>query len=153
VNKARSAAHACLYGVVHSVIVALGCSPGLGFIHTGHERSFVYDVADLYKAEVTIPIAFRIAAVSPPDIGKATRHAVRDAMVDGKIMETSVRDIRWLLLGEDADGGAESDAPGQSGDSLMLWDEKHGFARNAVAYGRELDGADESEAPEEESSP
>ena len=34
VNMALSAAHACLYGVVHSVIVALGCSPGLGFIHT-----------------------------------------------------------------------------------------------------------------------
>jgi CRISPR-associated protein Cas1 len=54
VNKALSAAHACLYGVVHSVIVAMGCSPGLGFIHTGHERSFVYDIADLYKAEITI---------------------------------------------------------------------------------------------------
>jgi CRISPR-associated protein Cas1 len=64
VNMALSAAHACLYGVAHSVIVALGCSPGLGFVHTGHERSFVYDIADLYKAEITIPIAFQVAAAS-----------------------------------------------------------------------------------------
>ena len=30
INKALSAAHTCLYGIAHSVIVALGCSPGLG---------------------------------------------------------------------------------------------------------------------------
>lgn len=48
VNQALSAATTCLYGITHSVIVALGCSPGLGFVHTGHERSFVYDLADLY---------------------------------------------------------------------------------------------------------
>lgn len=54
VNQALSAGHACLYGLAHAVIVALGCAPGLGFIHVGHERSFVYDIADLYKAEITI---------------------------------------------------------------------------------------------------
>ena len=63
-NQALSAGHACLYGVAHAVIAALGCSPGLGFIHVGHERSFVYDIADLYKADLTIPIAFEIAAKS-----------------------------------------------------------------------------------------
>ncbi len=55
-NQALSAATACLYGVVHAVIVALGCSPGLGFVHTGHDRSFVYDVADLYKMELAVPV-------------------------------------------------------------------------------------------------
>ena len=34
--------------------LALGCSAALGFIHTGHHRSFVYDIADLYKAELSI---------------------------------------------------------------------------------------------------
>ena len=47
VNQALSAAHACLYGLAQAVILALGCSPGLGFVHIGHERSFVYDIADL----------------------------------------------------------------------------------------------------------
>ena len=41
VNQALSAGHACLYGAAHAVIQALGCSPGLGFVHTGHECSFV----------------------------------------------------------------------------------------------------------------
>lgn len=68
VNQALSSGHACLYGLAHAVIEALGCSPGLGFIHVGHDRSFVYDIADLYKAEITIPIAFEVAAQHPADL-------------------------------------------------------------------------------------
>lgn len=132
VNMALSAAHACLYGVVHSVIVALGCSPGLGFIHTGHERSFVYDIADLYKAEVTIPIAFAVAAEQPEDIGTVTRHRVRDAIVKQSILERAVRDIRWLLLDD-------SNAEEQETALLHLWDEEKGFVPNAVSYGKDLD--------------
>lgn len=79
------------------VILALGCSPGLGFVHTGHVRSFVYDIADLYKAEVTIPIAFDIAVRDVADIGAETRRAVRDAMRGGAFLETCVGDIQTLL--------------------------------------------------------
>ena len=78
VNQALSAAHAALYGVVHAVIVSLGCSPGLGFVHTGHERSFVYDMADLYKADVTIPVAFDVISEGMEDITGTTRRRVRD---------------------------------------------------------------------------
>jgi CRISPR-associated protein Cas1 len=137
VNMALSAAHACLYGVVHSVIVALGCSPGLGFVHTGHERSFVYDIADLYKAEITIPIAFEIAAKQPADIGSSTRHRVRDAISDGNILKQAVKDIRLLLLG---DTPAEEE---METDVLRLWDDKKGLISNAVSYGKELDQPEE----------
>ena len=65
--------HACLYGLAHAVIVALGCAPGLGFVHVGHECSFVYDIADLYKAEVTIPIAFEVATQAPEDLPAVVR--------------------------------------------------------------------------------
>ena len=65
--------HACLYGLAHAVIVALGCAPGLGFVHVGHECSFVYDIADLYKAEVTIPIAFEVASQAPEDLPAVVR--------------------------------------------------------------------------------
>ncbi len=135
VNQALSAAHACLYGVSHSVIVAMGCSPGLGFVHTGHERSFVYDIADLYKAEITIPIAFEIAEkhTKEEDIGALTRHAVRDAIYGGHILTRAARDIRSLLLEE----SAQADGEEMEFDVLQLWDEKNGFARSAVAYGRD----------------
>jgi len=138
VNMALSAAHACLYGVAHSVIIALGCSPGLGFVHTGHERSFVYDIADLYKAEITIPIAFKVASMNSQDIGADTRHAVRDAIANGHIIKRAVQDVRGLLL-PDAEV-SEVDYVSQ----VDLWDEKRGYVKNAVSYGKELD---EPESP------
>ncbi len=138
VNKALSSAHACLYGVAHSVIAALGCSPGLGFVHTGHERSFVYDIADLYKAEITIPIAFDVAAKYTPqdDIGALTRRAVRDAISDGHILARAAQDIRSLLSDSKAQPELEIEI-------LRLWDDKHGFVRNATSYGRELKDEEE----------
>ena len=133
VNMALSAAHTCLYGISHSVIVALGCSPGLGFIHTGHEKSFVYDIADLYKAETTIPIAFDIAARNPQDIGAETRRAVRDAFVDGQIMQRIVTDIRSLLLKHYEDG-KYFDVDEGGTDIVTLWDDKTGDVENGILY-------------------
>lgn len=137
VNMALSAAHACLYGVVHSVIVALACSPGLGFVHTGHERSFVYDIADLYKGTITIPIAFMIAAEQPEDIASTTRHRVRDAIADGHLLKQSVKDIRELLL-DDLAAEEELEV-----NVLHLWDDKKGRVPNAVSYGKELSEMEE----------
>lgn len=138
VNQALSAGHACLYGLAHAVIVALGCAPGLGFIHVGHERSFVYDIADLYKAEITIPIAFQTAAEEPEDLPAVVRRRVRDAMVSAKILERMVHDIRWLLLPE-----AEST---EQEEVVYLWDNKIGTVSNGINYfrGEEEDGPSSS---------
>ncbi len=129
INQALSAGHVCLYGAAHSVIVALGCSPALGFVHTGHERSFVYDVADLYKAEITIPIAFRVAAQEDvEDVAAETRRQVRDAFSRCHIFERMVRDVRSLLLDD-------GDEPEFETETLMLWDEKGSDVRAGVSYG------------------
>ena len=140
VNQALSAAHACLYGISHSVIMALGCSPGLGFVHTGHERSFVYDIADLYKAKITIPISFRIAAENIDDIGGATRRAVRDVIAKEHLLEKITQDIRYLLLDE---SGEDESIEIISSSIVDLWDEKKGFVKNGISYGKELDNSDE----------
>lgn len=127
VNQALSAGHACLYGLAHAVIAALGCSPGLGFVHVGHECSFVYDVADLYKAETTIPIAFEIAAQNAPDIGAAVRRRMRDEMMRLHLLERMTKDIQFLLNEEETPLGA---------DVVRLWDES-GTVKNATSYGKE----------------
>lgn len=133
VNQALSAGHACLYGLAHAVIVALGCAPGLGFVHIGQEGSFVYDIADLYKAEVTIPIAFRTAAEAPEDLPAVVRRRVRDAMVAQHILERMVHDIRWLLL-------PEEEAEDQE-EAIYLWDNRLGQVRNGVNYAEaEMEG-------------
>ena len=133
INKALSAAHICLYGVAHAVIVALGCSPGLGFVHTGHERSFVYDIADLYKAEISIPVAFETAAACPQDIGSATRKNMRDALYDLSVMKRMVSDITGLLSLDDDEGGGFVD-------DLMLWDERCGEVAAGRQYSDEREG-------------
>lgn len=127
-NKALSAAHACLYGLAHSVIVALGCSAGLGFVHTGHERSFVYDLADLYKAETTIPAAFEAVTEGAEDIGATVRRKVRDSFVSGQILKRIVADVHRLLSEED-------DVP--QVETLQLWDEKVGTVAGGVLYDQE----------------
>jgi CRISPR-associated protein Cas1 len=134
VNQALSAANTSLYGVVHAVIVALGCAPGLGFVHTGHILSFVFDVADLYKAHIAIPIAFDIAAADVADVGAETRRAVRDHMKGGAFLETCVRDIKTLLLDKN-DGAAEYGPDAFDADVVMLWDDNGRKVAAGTAYG------------------
>lgn len=128
VNQALSAGHVCLYGLAHAVIAAMGCAPGLGFVHVGHEKSFVYDVADLYKAEVTIPIAFEIAAEQPEDLPAVVRRRVRDAMVEQHILERMVHDIKYLL----SDGEALS----EDGNEVRLWNNQREAVANGISYGK-----------------
>lgn len=128
VNQALSAANVSLYGVCHSIIVALGMSPGLGFVHTGHDKSFVYDIADLYKAELTIPIAFELAAEAKEDddIGRLARQRLRDKMVDGKIMQRIVQDLQYLM-----------DVPEEETmtmDMIELWDDCGENAIHGISY-------------------
>lgn len=126
VNQALSAGNVCLYGLAVSVISALGCSPGLGFIHVGHEFSFAYDIADLYKAEITIPLAFQLAAEEKPDLPNEVRRKVRDLFVKTRLLERMVRDIKYLL--DDADMEQKVD--------IALWDDHHKLAEYGVSYGK-----------------
>ena len=128
VNKALSSANVCLYGLCHSIIVALGMSPGLGFVHTGHDKSFVYDIADLYKADLTIPLAFELAAKEEKEdeIGKLARLKLRDKLVDGKIMQQIVKDLQYLMdVSEDEE---------ISLDIIELWDDKNENAKYGISY-------------------
>ncbi|RNL87286.1 type I-E CRISPR-associated endonuclease Cas1e [Halostreptopolyspora alba] len=99
-NQGVTAAAQCLYGVAQAVVAALGCSPALGFVHSGHDLSFVMDVADLYKTSVGIPVAFDVAAEGPEDVGTRTRRAIRDRINEQNLLERCVGDIRSLLLPE-----------------------------------------------------
>ena len=131
INQALSAAHVCLYGLAQSVICAIGCSPALGFVHVGHECSFVYDIADLYKADITIPIAFEIAAqnLKTDDLSRAVRLRVRDEMAKTHLVEKIVHDIKYLLSPEDLKGDEKV---------MYLWDNKH----DNLEYGRQYSSED-----------
>lgn len=130
INQALSAANVALYGLVHSVIVAIGLAPGLGFIHANHELSFVYDIADLYKADISMFVAFEVVSQIKPEeeIGQKTRLRMRDAFVDGRIIKSIVRDVKHLLdIDDELD--QEDDV-----DIIHLWDDKNRLVKHGVNY-------------------
>lgn len=97
VNRALSAANSCLYGLCHAALLATGFSPSLGFLHTGKALSFVYDVADLYKADITIPLAFRSVALGTDGLESRVRRLCRETFHRFRLLERIVPDVQRAL--------------------------------------------------------
>lgn len=112
INRALSAANSCLYGLCHAAILAVGCSPGIGFIHTGKQLSFVYDLADLYKTELTIPIAFRVAQ-APVSVESRVRMECRDVFRERKLLKRLIPDIMEVLYGDRRAGESDAGSEGR----------------------------------------
>ena len=96
-NRCLSSATACLYGVTEAAVLAAGYAPAIGFIHTGKPLSFVYDVADVYKFETVVPLAFRIAARNPVNPEQQVRLACRDSFRETKLLERIIPGIEDML--------------------------------------------------------
>ncbi len=126
VNKALSYANTILYGICHSAIVSLGFSPGLGFIHAGKQLSFVYDIADLYKMDISVPAAFRaIRDADGKDDLSLVRHYCRELIWSQKLMKKIPEDIYWIFqTNEDVTDDVEG----------FLWN-VDGKDRSGVNYG------------------
>jgi CRISPR-associated protein Cas1 len=102
-NRALSAANACLYGVCHAAVLGMGFSAALGFIHTGKQLSFIYDLADLYKLELAVPIAFEQAALGAEDIDRRVRQTLRDRFRETKFMERVASDLMSIFGADEED--------------------------------------------------
>lgn len=137
INRALSAAHSCLYGVCHAAIVSTGYSPALGFIHTGKMLSFVFDIADLYKAEITVPLAFRITAEGTTDLERRVRLACRDVFRRERLLQRIVPDIEAVLAVQGAEGEGKDDFDADAASPGGLWDPDLGEVEGGVAYGME----------------
>lgn len=96
-NRCLSSATACLYGICESAILAAGYAPAVGFIHTGKPQSFVYDVADVFKFETVVPVAFRIAAKTPKNSEREVRLACRDAFRQTRLLHRIIPSIEEML--------------------------------------------------------
>lgn len=96
-NRCLSSATACLYGVTEAAVLAAGYAPAIGFIHTGKPLSFVYDIADVYKFETVVPLAFRIAAKSPVNAEQQVRLACRDSFRETRLLERIIPGIEDIL--------------------------------------------------------
>ena len=96
-NRCLSAATSCLYGVTEAAVLAAGYAPAVGFIHTGKPLSFVYDVADIYKFETVVPLAFRIAGRNPGNPEQQVRLACRDVFRETRLLERIIPGIEEML--------------------------------------------------------
>ncbi|MFH8553666.1 type I-E CRISPR-associated endonuclease Cas1e [Streptomyces celluloflavus] len=127
VNLALSSANTCLYGIVHAAIVSMGCSPALGFVHSGNQQAFVYDIADLYKAELTIPLAFTLHNTPHPE--QAARRSFRDGLRLFRLMPRIVSDIQRLIAPSES---REQEDPEE--ELVDLWDPVSGAIPGGVNY-------------------
>ncbi len=102
-NRCLSSATACLYDVTEAVVLAAGYAPAVGFIHTGKPLSFVYDVADVYKFETVVPVAFQIAAKQLANPEREVRLRCRDIFRQTKLLERIIPGIEEMLSAGEID--------------------------------------------------
>lgn len=112
INRALSVANAVLYSVCQAAIVSLGYATGLGFIHTGKMLSFVYDVADLYKAECTLPAAFSVVGAGYTDLDAQVRSACRKRIKAARVLKRIPEDIAWIFAQSADDEPQDADFVG-----------------------------------------
>lgn len=87
--------------------------------------AFIYDFADIYKANYSIPISFEMTAkYGDEDIATRTRQAMRDTFRDGKLLKQMVHDLKFLFEVEDD----------QDPEFMSLWDDKEGMQKFGVQY-------------------
>lgn len=96
-NRCLSSATACLYGITEAAVLAAGYAPAVGFIHTGKPLSFVYDIADVFKFDSVVPVAFKIAAQEPANPERAVRLACRDVFRQTHILKKIIPSIEEIL--------------------------------------------------------
>lgn len=95
-NRCLSAATACLYGVTESAIYLAGYDTSVGFLHVGKRKSFVYDIADIYKFRTVVPVAFDVASNKNSDISDV-RVRCRDQFKQENLLKTMIDDIEQIL--------------------------------------------------------
>ncbi|MDC7227598.1 MAG: type I-E CRISPR-associated endonuclease Cas1e [Spirochaetales bacterium] len=97
VNQCLSTATHCLYGICEAAVLAAGYAPAIGFIHTGKPRSFVYDIADIFKFETVVPVAFMTAKNNNGNPVRETRIACRNIFREKKILKKIIPVIEEIL--------------------------------------------------------
>jgi len=129
-NRALSAANSCLYGICHAAVLSMGFSPALGFIHTGKQLSFIYDLADLYKLDLSVPVAFAEAAQGGDDIERRVRLGLRDRFRETRFLARIADDLMAIFGPDQEDTEVYDDDPARPG-ALV------GGAEGGVSYGDE----------------
>lgn len=112
INRAVSAANSCLYGLCHAAILISGYSAAIGFVHTGYPLAFVHDLADLWKMDLSVPVAFRVVAEGGGVAATRVRHLLRDEFRRTGLLERIIPTIETLLDAGTPGGSAPEELGG-----------------------------------------
>ena len=97
-NQILTATNAALYGVLCSALHSMGYSPHIGFIHSGSPLPLVYDMADLYKEELCVDLAFKLTRDMAGRYDKQKVAAsFRQRVIDMDLLEKISNDSASLL--------------------------------------------------------
>lgn len=97
VNQAINHAATAVYAAARIAVAVSGAIPQLGFIHEDSGHAFALDIADLYRTDLTLPVAFEAARASATDriehetrtlMGRKLRSADVIARMIDRIKET-----------------------------------------------------------------
>jgi CRISPR-associated protein Cas1 len=130
-NRALSAGTSCLYGLCEAAILAAGYAPAIGFLHRGRPLSFVYDIADIFKFETVVPVAFGAAArhlrgEARGSIERNVRIGCRDAFRKSNLLDRIIPAIGELLAASGFDPPADApEAPEPSFQTEASGDDGH----------------------------
>jgi CRISPR-associated protein Cas1 len=125
-DKGISITNSFLYGVCCSVINALGYSTALGILHSGDQLSLVFDIADLYKTEYSIPIGFEMAklykdgTVTDAIFGRSLRKKVFEKFQKDKLLSIILKDIEDIFYDGDVHSTEHKEADQTGPFGLLL---------------------------------
>ncbi|MCD4813437.1 type I-E CRISPR-associated endonuclease Cas1e [bacterium] len=105
-NRVLTSANAALYGILTSAVYSMGYAPHIGFIHSGSPLPFVYDLADLYKENLCIDLAFVLTLELAGKYNKAkVSSAFRKRVIEMDLLAKIGPDIKEMLYGGNDVGG------------------------------------------------
>lgn len=93
--------------------------------------SFVYDIADLYKVDTSIPAAFDAAKTGMEDIERKARICCRRYISKAGVLKRMAEDIAWIF---DVD---VNDEPQNAVEAGALWEED-GLTDGGKNYSEEV---------------
>ncbi len=107
-NQAINHAATFVEAAADIAVAAVGALPPLGFIHEDSSNAFTLDIADLFRTEITIPLAFSVAAKNIPE-GVLERHIRYEAarwFKKHKVIPRMIEKIKELLYVDDSGSNA-----------------------------------------------
>lgn len=106
-NQCLNHVATAMYAASAIAVYSIGAIPQLGFIHEDSGDAFCLDIADLYRANLIVPVAFKAARYltdNPEiDVERHCRQQMNREISSRQLVDAMIDQIKELLDGDDSD--------------------------------------------------